>query len=54
MPQMVEATLLPFQGEIIHDGLVRPYGVCMGKTLADETKNIYLEAKANNKIYTKL
>lgn len=52
MPQIVEATLIPFQGNIITDGIVRPYGICMGKSLADEIKNIYLEAKANNKIYT--
>ena len=54
MPQMVEATLIPFQGEIICDGLIHPYGVCLGKTLADEAKNIYLEAKECNKIYTYL
>lgn len=52
MPQMVEATLIPFQGEIIHDGLVHPYGVCMGKNMADEAKNIYLDAKNRDKIYT--
>ena len=52
MPQMVEATLIPFQGEIIHDGLVHPYGVCMGKNLADEAKNIYLNAKNRNEICT--
>lgn len=52
MPQMVDATLIPFQGEIICDGLIHPYGVCMGKTLADEIKNIYLDAKANDNIYT--
>lgn len=52
MPQMVDATLLPFQGMIIHDGLIRPYGICMGKRLADETKSIYLEAKAADKIFT--
>ena len=52
MPQAVDATLIPFQGEIICDGLIHPYGVCMGKILADEAKNIYLEAKELNKIYT--
>lgn len=52
MPQMVDATLIPFQGEIIHDGLVHPYGVCMRKSLADEAKNIYLDAKNRNEIYT--
>lgn len=52
MPQMVEATLIPFQGDIIQDGLVHPYGVCMGKKFADEAKNIYLNAKNRNEIYT--
>lgn len=52
MPQMVEATLIPFQGEIIHDGLMRPYGICLRKSLADEVRNVYLEAKTNNRIQT--
>ena len=51
MPQMVDATLIPFQGEIICDGLIHPYGVCMGKNMADEAKNIYLNAKNRNEIY---
>ena len=54
MSQAVEATLVPFQGEIIHDGLVHPYGVCVGKNLAEEAKNIYLDAKRRNEIYTYL
>ena len=54
MPQVVDATLIPFQGEIICDGLIHPYGVCMGKNMADEAKNIYLDAKVNNNIYTSL
>ena len=52
MPQVVDATLIPFQGEIICDGLIHPYGVCMGKNIADEAKNIYLDAKNRDKIYT--
>ena len=52
MPQMVDATLIPFQGDIIHDGLMRPYGICLRKSLADDVRNVYLEAKANNRIYT--
>jgi hypothetical protein len=27
---MVEATLLPFEGAIVHDGLFRPYSVFVG------------------------
>ena len=51
-PQMVNAALIPFQGEIICDGLIHPYGVCLDKNLSDESKRIYMEAKASNKIYT--
>ena len=52
MPQVVDATLIPFQGEIICDGLIHPYRVCMGKNMADEAKNRYLNAKEYNKIFT--
>lgn len=50
MPQIVEAALIPFQGIIIHDGLVKPYGICLGKNLADQTKQMYLKAKQENRI----
>lgn len=39
------------KGEIIHEGLVHPYGVCMGKNMKDEMKHIYLNAKNRNEIY---
>lgn len=50
MPQIVEATLIPFQGIIIHDGLVKPYGICLGKNMADQAKQMYLNAKKENRI----
>jgi len=50
MPQIVEATLLPFQGIIIHDRLVKPYGICLGKNMADQAKQMYLNAKKENRI----
>ncbi len=50
MPQAVRATLIPFKNCIIHDGIVSPYGVCMGKNMADEARQIYLAAKKNGKL----
>ena len=50
MPQIVETTLIPFQGIIIHDGLVKPYGICLGKNMADQAKQMYLNAKKENRI----
>lgn len=50
MPQIVVASLIPFQGIIIHDGVVMPHGVCLGKNLADQVRQMYLNAKKENKI----
>ena len=45
MPQIVEAALMPFRDVIIHDGIVSPYGVCLGKNMSGQSKQIYLETK---------
>lgn len=50
-PQVVEATLMPFRGAIIHDGIVAPYGVCLGRNMSEQSKQIYLEAKSNGKLH---
>ena len=50
MPQIVETSLIPFQDVIIHDGIVMPYGVCLGKNMADQARNMYLDAKERKKI----
>lgn len=50
MPQIVNVTLIPFQGMIIHDGVVQPYGVCLGKKMADEARQIYKRAKEENRL----
>lgn len=34
MPQVVMATLIPFKDVIIHDGIVMPYGVTLGKNMS--------------------
>ena len=50
MPQIVEASLIPFQNVIIHDGIVMPYGVCLGKNMADQAKYMYMNAKEQKRI----
>ena len=50
MPQIVTATLIPFKDVIIHDGIVMPYGVTLGKNVSDQSKELYRSAKANNEI----
>lgn len=54
MPQIVEVTLMPFKDVIIYDGIVAPYGVCLGKNMSDESKQIYLTAKANGMLHYSL
>ena len=50
MPQIVETSLIPFQNVIIHDGIVMPYGVCLGKNMADQAKYMYMNAKEHKQI----
>ena len=47
MPQIVQTSLIPFDNFIIHDGIVQPYGICLGKNMADEARQMYLKAKEN-------
>lgn len=54
LPVYVEAILLPFQGKIIYDGLLRSYPVFFGSGIKGELKQVYLEAKQNNQIITNL
>lgn len=54
MPQVVKATLLPFKDAIIYDGIVSPYGVCLGKNMSEESKRIYLDAKSTGNIHYNL
>ncbi len=54
MPQIVETTLMPFKDVIIHDGIVAPYGVCLGKNMSEQSKQIYLPAKANGNLHYNL
>ena len=50
MPQIVETSLIPFQNVIIHNGIVMPYGVCLGKNMADQAKYMYMNAKEHKRI----
>lgn len=50
MPQVVMATLIPLKDVIIHDDIVMPYGVTLGKNMSDQSKEINLSAKSNNEI----
>lgn len=43
--QIITATLIPFQGVIIHDGVVISSGVAFGKKLSDHCKEVYKNAK---------
>jgi len=54
MPQVVKATLIPFRDAIIHDGIVLPHGVCLGRNLSERSKQIYLTAKANGNLHYSL
>lgn len=50
MPQIVQAMLMPFRDVIVHSGLISPYGVCLGKNMSDQSKKVYLAAKAGGKL----
>ena len=50
MPHIVTATLLPFKNVIIHDGIIMPHGITLGKNVSDHSKEIYRNAKATNSI----
>lgn len=50
MPQIVHTALIPFDNVIIHDGIIKPYGICLGKNMADGARQIYLNAKENGNL----
>ena len=43
-------SVIPFKDAIIHDGIVMPYGVTLGKNMSDQSKEIYRSTKTNNEI----
>ena len=53
-PIILEATLIPFCGCIISDGLVAPLRVSLGPGYRESFKQLYLEAKQCGRIITSL
>ena len=51
-PIVLEATLIPFCGCIISDGLVAPLRVSLGPGYRESFKQLYLEAKQSGEIIT--
>jgi len=54
LPIILEAVLIPFRDVIITDGLVVPYNILIGRTMAGEIKNVYLNAKKAGKVHRTL
>ena len=50
----METSHIPFQDVIIHDGIVMPYRVCLGKNMADQARNMYMNAKEQKRIIDSL
>lgn len=51
-PILVNATLLPFNDQIVYDGFLKATGVYYGSGMTSEMKEDYKLAKKNNKILT--
>ena len=54
LPVIVKATLLPFKGRIITDGLVQRYNIFSGGGVKKMLRETYSEAKRNSRIITSL
>ena len=54
LPLMIDATLLPFRGMIVTDGLFAPYGLIFGKSVRNAFKDVYMKAKKNKTVFTRL
>ena len=54
LPLMIQATLIPFEGVIISDGLVQTYNVIIGGNMAGMFKGTYMTAKKNGLILSSL
>ncbi len=50
LPIVLEATLIPFRGKIVTDGVVSPYRVSLGPEYKLEFRSIYMNAKRNKEI----
>ena len=54
LPIVLEATLIPFCGSIISDGLMAPLRVSLGLGYRESYKQLYLVAKQGGRILTSL
>lgn len=54
MPLLMEATFIPFRDVIISDGLVMPYNIVLDGNIAEQFKNIYMDAKKNGNLIKSL
>lgn len=54
LPQMVEAILLPFKGQIIYDGLLSGYQVHFGGGIRSDLNHTYTVAKHKDRIISTL
>ena len=54
LPILVEAVLLPFKGQIIYDGLLRPHNIFFGSGVRSDLNEMYMIAKQNGRIITTL
>ncbi|PIV21150.1 MAG: hypothetical protein COZ69_08825 [Deltaproteobacteria bacterium CG_4_8_14_3_um_filter_45_9] len=54
LPILVEAVLLPFKGQIIYDGLLRPHDIFFGSGVRSDLNETYMIAKQNGRIITTL
>ena len=54
LPQMVQAVLLPFKGQIIYDGLLSGYSIHFGGGIRSNLNHTYTVAKARDRIITTL
>lgn len=54
LPQMVEAVLLPFKGQIVYDGLLMGYRVHFGGGIRSDLNDTYNAAKQKGRIVTTL
>lgn len=50
-PIMVEATLLPFEGTIVHDGLIRSYNMFLGPGIRRSLLEQYRDATARGAVH---
>jgi hypothetical protein len=53
-PIMVKTVLLPYEGEIIGDGLYSPYNITFGSGMVGEWNALYADAKERGAIITSL